>query len=116
MIFKFILSSSSCKSCQIFIGIGRTEQPWLRDFVFIKSLQLCCAMEKCKDDLEKEFYLKMTKKFGWTKNVLSHQIENQSYEKFLLGQTNFDITLPEELKKYLPTPEEIAARLKAFEL
>jgi len=28
MIFKFILSSSSCKSCQIFIGIGRTEQPW----------------------------------------------------------------------------------------
>jgi len=28
-IFKFILSSSSCKSCQIFIGIGRTEQPCL---------------------------------------------------------------------------------------
>jgi hypothetical protein len=28
MIFKFILSSSACKSCQIFIGNGRTEQPW----------------------------------------------------------------------------------------
>jgi predicted nuclease of restriction endonuclease-like (RecB) superfamily len=32
----------------------------------------------------------MTKKFGWTKNVLIHQVENQSYEKTLLGQTNFD--------------------------
>ena len=55
-------------------------------------------MEKCKDDLEKEFYIKMTIKFGWTKNVLIHQIENQSYEKFLLGQTNFDRTLPEKYR------------------
>jgi predicted nuclease of restriction endonuclease-like (RecB) superfamily len=35
----------------------------------------------------------MTRKFGWSKNVLIHQIENQSYEKTLLGQTNFDKTL-----------------------
>jgi predicted nuclease of restriction endonuclease-like (RecB) superfamily len=35
----------------------------------------------------------MTKKFGWSKNVLIHQIENQSYEKTLLDQTNFDKTL-----------------------
>ena len=35
----------------------------------------------------------MTSKFGWTKNVLIHQIENQSYEKTLLGQTNFDGTV-----------------------
>ena len=55
-------------------------------------------MEKCKDDLEKEFYIKMTIKFGWTKNVLIHQIENQSYEKFLLGQTNFDRTLPDKYR------------------
>lgn len=43
-------------------------------------------MEKCKDDLEREFYIRMTRKFGWTKNVLVHQIENQSYEKTLLNQ------------------------------
>ena len=35
----------------------------------------------------------MTRKFGWSKNVLIHQIENQSYEKTLLGQTNFDKAL-----------------------
>lgn len=42
-------------------------------------------MEKCKDDLEREFYIKMTKKYGWTKNILIHQIEGQSYERFLLN-------------------------------
>lgn len=47
-------------------------------------------LQRCKDPLECEFYIRMTKKFGWTKNVLIHQVENQSYEKTLLGQTNFD--------------------------
>jgi len=56
-------------------------------------------MEKCKGDLPREFYLRMTKKFGWTKNVLIHQIENQSYEKTLINQTNFNNTLPEKIKK-----------------
>lgn len=52
--------------------------------------------EKCKDDLEREFYIRMTKAHDWTKNVLIHQIENQTYEKTLLGQTNFAKTLPDE--------------------
>ncbi|MDR1998100.1 MAG: PDDEXK nuclease domain-containing protein [Candidatus Margulisbacteria bacterium] len=55
-------------------------------------------LEKCKDDLAREFYIRMTKKFGWTKNVLIHQIENQSYEKTLLNQTNFSKTLPAKIK------------------
>lgn len=56
-------------------------------------------MEKCKDDLEREFYIRMTRKFGWTKNVLINQIENQSYEKTLLNQTNFDQTVPENIRQ-----------------
>ncbi len=54
-------------------------------------------MERCKDPLEREFYIRMTRKFGWSKNVLIHQIENQSYEKTLAGQTNFDQALTPEL-------------------
>lgn len=53
-------------------------------------------MEKCKEPLEREFYIKMTKKYGWTKDVLINHIENKSYEKYLLNQTNFDETLPEK--------------------
>jgi predicted nuclease of restriction endonuclease-like (RecB) superfamily len=55
-------------------------------------------LEKCKDNLEREFYIRMTRKFGWTKNVLIHQIENQSYEKTLLNQTNFEQNLPVEIQ------------------
>jgi predicted nuclease of restriction endonuclease-like (RecB) superfamily len=40
----------------------------------------------------------MTRKYGWTKNVLIHQIENQTYEKTLLNQTNFSETLPEAVQ------------------
>ena len=55
-------------------------------------------MSRCKDPLEREFYIRMTRRFGWSKSVLIHQIENQSYEKSLLGQTNFDQALTPELR------------------
>ncbi len=57
------------------------------------------VMSRCKDDLEREFYIRMTRKFGWTKNVLTHQIDNQSYEKTLLNQTNFDRTVPAKYRR-----------------
>lgn len=53
---------------------------------------------KCKNPKEREFYILSTKKFGWTKNVLIHQIENKTFEKYLLNQTNFEHTLPEKIK------------------
>jgi predicted nuclease of restriction endonuclease-like (RecB) superfamily len=56
------------------------------------------VMARCKDDLQREFYIRMTRKFGWSKAVLIHHIENQSYEKTLLGQTNFDKALPAEIR------------------
>jgi predicted nuclease of restriction endonuclease-like (RecB) superfamily len=55
-------------------------------------------LSRCKDTQEREFYLRMTRKFGWSKNVLIHQIDNQSFEKSMLGQTNFDQTLPPALR------------------
>lgn len=55
-------------------------------------------LQRCKDPQEREFYIRMTRKFGWSKNVLIHQIENQSYEKTLLGQTNFDKALTPKLR------------------
>jgi predicted nuclease of restriction endonuclease-like (RecB) superfamily len=55
-------------------------------------------LQRCKDPLEREFYIRMTRKFGWTKNVLIHQIESQSYEKTLLNQTNFDKAPTPELR------------------
>lgn len=69
--------------------------PLVREIAWTHNLII---LQRCKDPLEREFYLRMTRKFGWSKNVLIHQIENQSYEKSLLGQTNFDQTLTPELR------------------
>lgn len=55
-------------------------------------------MERCKDVLEREFYIRMTRRMGWSKNVLMHQIDNRSYEKTLRNQTNFSEALPEKIK------------------
>lgn len=70
-------------------------QPLVGEISWAKNLVI---MARCKDPLEREFYLRMTAKFGWTKAVLIHQIENQSYEKTLLGQTNFDRALTPALR------------------
>jgi len=67
--------------------------PLVREISWTKNIVI---MEKCKDALEREFYIKMTKKYGWTKDVLINNIENKVYEKYLLNQTNFDDTLPDE--------------------
>ncbi|GAB7079138.1 PDDEXK nuclease domain-containing protein [Megalodesulfovibrio paquesii] len=82
---QFYLEYSSHERLQPLVG----EIAWAHNLVI---------MSKCKDPLEREFYIRMTRKFGWSKNVLVHQIENQSYEKSLLGQTNFDQTLPPALR------------------
>ncbi len=70
-------------------------QPMVAEISWTHNLII---MQKCKDDLKREFYLRMTRKFGWTKNVLIHQIENQSYEKTLLNQTNFDKAVSENIR------------------
>lgn len=70
-------------------------QPLVAEISWSKNLVI---MARCKDDLEREFYLRATARFGWSKAVLIHQVDNKSYEKYLLNQTNFDQTLPAEIQ------------------
>jgi predicted nuclease of restriction endonuclease-like (RecB) superfamily len=69
--------------------------PLVREISWSKNLVI---FERCKDRAEREFYLVHTRQFGWSKNVLVHQIENRTYQKTLLNQTNFDPALPEALR------------------
>lgn len=55
-------------------------------------------LTKCKETQQRHFYLLATKKYGWTKEVLIHKIELKTYEKYLLGQNNFELTIPEKIK------------------
>lgn len=70
-------------------------QPLVAEISWTKHMLI---MSKCKDVQERRFYILSTKKYGWTKNVLTHQIENKSFEKYLLNQTNFDETVPEKIQ------------------
>ena len=69
--------------------------PFVREISWTKNLAI---LERCKDAAEREFYLRQTKQWGWSKNVLTHQIENQSYQKTILNQTNFAQTVPEAIR------------------
>ncbi len=82
---------------QFYLEYSQNEnlQPMVGEISWTKHIII---FSKCKDELQREFYMRMTKKFGWTKAVLIHQIENKSYEKYLLNQTSFDHTLPEPLR------------------
>jgi len=71
-------------------------QPLVGEISWSKHLVI---LSKCKDSLERQFYTLATRKFGWTKDVLIHQVENKTYEKYLLNQTNFDKVLPEAIAK-----------------
>lgn len=70
-------------------------QPLVGEISWAKQIVI---LSKCKDNQQRQFYIVATKKFGWTKDVLIHQIENKTYEKYLLNQTNFDIALSDKIK------------------
>ncbi len=55
-------------------------------------------LEKCKDSLEREFYIRMTKRNGWSYRILLNQISNKTYEKTLVSQANFQENLPKKLR------------------
>ena len=82
---------------QFFLAYSGNEklQPLVGEISWAKNLVI---MSRCKEPTEREFYLKMTRKFGWSKSVLIHQVGNQSYEKTLLGQTNFGQVLSPKLR------------------
>lgn len=70
-------------------------QPLVAEISWSKHLVI---MSKCKDEQERQFYILATKKYGWTKDLLIHKIELKTFEKYLLGQHNFETTLPESIK------------------
>ena len=92
---KGFSASNLWRMRNFYIAYSNSENlaPLVREICWTKNVTI---MEKCKDYLEREFYIKMTKKYGWTKSVLINNIENKTYEKYLLNQTNFEETIPDK--------------------
>ncbi|KAF0182565.1 MAG: hypothetical protein FD164_1128 [Nitrospirae bacterium] len=65
--------------------------PLVREISWTKNVII---MQRCKDDIEREFYLRITKRFGWTKDVLINQLETGAFARYMANQTSFDKTIP----------------------
>lgn len=70
-------------------------QPLVAEISWSKHIVI---LTKCKETQQRQFYILATQKYGWTKDVLINKIEVKTYENYLLGQSNFDLTLPEKIK------------------
>ncbi len=56
-------------------------------------------LEKCKDPLEREFYIRMSKRNGWSYRTLLDHIENKTFERMMVSQENFEANLPAKVSQ-----------------
>lgn len=54
--------------------------------------------EKCKNDIQREYYLRKTKEMGWSKADLIDKLNKKHFENQSLAQNNFEFTVLPELK------------------
>ncbi len=89
-------------------GLSRTNLLYMRAFAaaypdeaivqqlagLIPWFHNCTLLDKVKDAVEREWYIRQTVQHGWSRNVLVHQIDSNLYARQGQAQTNFDRTLP----------------------
>ncbi len=80
---QFFMTYKETKNLQQLVG----EVPWGQNILIFS---------KCKDENEREYYLKNTIEFGWSRKVLTHHIKTDLYRRDnqALKQNNFQETLP----------------------
>ncbi len=83
---QFYLTYKENLNLQQLVG----EIPWGHNILIFSKL---------KDDAEREYYLKASASYGWSRNVLGLKIKSQDYQRSIIGNasSNFEIALPEEL-------------------
>lgn len=57
-------------------------------------------IDRVEDPLAREYYIRATRKYGWTARVLMHKIDVGDFERFAISDShNFEKTLPEHIQK-----------------
>ena len=54
-------------------------------------------LSRCHDRLEREFYIRMAKRCGWSYRALLNNMEGKTYEKTMASQENFEANLPAKM-------------------
>ncbi len=56
-------------------------------------------LSKCQDRLEREFYIRMSRRNGWSYRTLLNHIENKAFERMMASQENFEANLPAKVSQ-----------------
>ncbi|MEO6590345.1 MAG: PDDEXK nuclease domain-containing protein [Pyrinomonadaceae bacterium] len=89
-------------------GFSRTNLLYMRSFAdnypdkgFVQQVagqipwfHNCVILDKVKSRVEREFYIRQTIENGWSRNIMTLQIESKLYERQGKAQSNFERTLP----------------------
>ncbi|MGJ5634046.1 PDDEXK nuclease domain-containing protein, partial [Nostoc sp. CALU 1950] len=54
----------------------------------------CVILDKVKNNFEREWYIQKTRENGWSRNILTLQIDNRLFERQGKAVNNFDVILP----------------------
>lgn len=90
-------SARNLRSMVFFYSEYKDDAIWQPLAAKISFTHNMIILSMCQSKSERHFYMIAVDRFGWSKRVLKHQIENKTYEKYLLNQTNYDQESP---KKY----------------
>jgi predicted nuclease of restriction endonuclease-like (RecB) superfamily len=82
---KYMRAFAQAYPDEQFVQLLAAQIPWFHN---------CVLLDKVKDIAEREWYIQQTIQYGWSRNVLVHQIESQLYHRQGKAITNFDRTLP----------------------
>jgi len=82
------------------IFLAYHEQPQLQELLAeVGWSHHTVIVDKVIDPFAREYYLRATKKYGWTINVLTHKIESKDLERFAKSKSqNFDQSLPDSIR------------------
>ena len=61
------------------------QLPWVHN---------CVLLDRVKDPVTREFYIRKTLEHGWSRSVLVHQLDTELHKRAGKAPTNFPLTLP----------------------
>lgn len=82
---KYMRAFAASYPDELIVQQTAAQMPWFHT---------CLLLDKVKDPAEREWYVGAVIQFGWSRNILAHQIETGLYQRQGQAVTNFDRTLP----------------------
>lgn len=82
---KYMRAFAAAYPDEAIVQQAAAQIPWFHN---------CMLLDKVKDPAEREWYMRATVQYGWSRDMLAHQIDSGLHTRQGQALTNFDRTLP----------------------